>query len=52
MTTLVVDTGQNLVGVFSVEEQIYVPYRGAEIPIALQCIANEKTESGEKTRRD
>jgi hypothetical protein len=39
MTTLVVDTGQNLVGVFSVEEQIYVPYRGAEILIALQRIA-------------
>src|SRR5271155_3300532 len=39
MTTLVVDTGQNLVGVFSVEEQLYVPYRGAEILIALQRIA-------------
>ena len=39
MTTLVVDTGKNLVGVFSADEQIYVPYRGAEILIALQRIA-------------
>jgi hypothetical protein len=39
MTTLVVDTGQNLVGVFSAEEQLYVPYRGVEILIALQRIA-------------
>ena len=39
MTTLVVDTGQNLVGIFSVEEQSYRPYRGAEITAAVLRIA-------------
>ncbi len=39
MTTLVVDTGQNLVGIFSVEELSYHPYCGAEISTALDRIA-------------
>jgi hypothetical protein len=36
--TLVVDTGQNLVGVFFVEENRYVPYRGNAITEAVKLI--------------
>jgi hypothetical protein len=38
MKTLVVDTGMNLVGIFSVEENAYVAYRGDTIREAIQRI--------------
>jgi hypothetical protein len=38
MRTLVVDIGQDLVGLFFVEEGRYVPYRGDAIPSAIQLI--------------
>jgi hypothetical protein len=38
MRTLVVDTGQDLVGVFFVEEERYVPYRGYGIAEAVKLI--------------
>jgi hypothetical protein len=38
MRTFVIDTGQNLVGIFSVEENRYVPYRGDAIASAIQLI--------------
>ena len=37
-TTLVIDTGQDVVGIYSVEECSFVVYRGNEIPIAIQRI--------------
>ena len=36
--TLVIDTGQDIVGIFSVEDDAYTPYRGADISTALQRI--------------
>ena len=38
MTTLVVDTGMDIVGIFSVEENRYVAYRGDAIQSAIQMI--------------
>jgi hypothetical protein len=38
MTTLIIDTGHDIVGVFSVEENSYVSYRGAAISLAIQRI--------------
>ncbi len=38
MRTLVIDTGQDIVGVFSVEDGKYVPYRGHAISSAIQQI--------------
>jgi hypothetical protein len=38
MTTLVIDTGQDIVGIFSVEDNKYVAYRGGNIPFAIQRI--------------
>lgn len=38
MPTLVIDTGQDIVGIFCVEERKYVPYRGDDIPLAIQRI--------------
>lgn len=38
MGTLVVDTGQNLVGILTVEDNRYVPYRGDAIASAIQLI--------------
>ena len=38
MPILVVDTGQDLVGIFSVDDETYVPYRGAKISEALHRI--------------
>ncbi|MBN9615368.1 MAG: hypothetical protein BGO25_03185 [Acidobacteriales bacterium 59-55] len=38
MATLIVDTGINLVGVFSVEENSYVPYRDDGIQTAIRLI--------------
>jgi hypothetical protein len=40
MTTLVVETGVSIVGIFSVEDNNYIPYRWPDdIPVALQRIA-------------
>ncbi len=39
MATLVMDTGQDLVGIYSVEENAYVSYRGPKIALALKRIA-------------
>jgi hypothetical protein len=38
MTTLVIDTGETIVGIFCVEDQTYIPYRGAEIASAIHRI--------------
>lgn len=38
MPTLIIDTGQDIVGVFSVEERRYVPYRGQDILFAIARI--------------
>jgi hypothetical protein len=38
MATLIVDTGMNLVGVFFVEENSYVPYRDDGIQTAIRLI--------------
>ena len=38
MATLVIDIGQNLIGLFSVDENRYVAYRDAEIRIAIEKI--------------
>ena len=38
MTTLVIDTGQDIVGVFRVEDGAFVAYRGKEIRVAVQRI--------------
>jgi hypothetical protein len=38
VTTLIVDTGDNLVGIFSVEDGQYTPYRGAAISEAIHRI--------------
>jgi hypothetical protein len=40
MTTLVIDTGQDIVGIFSVEENKYVPYRGRDIATAIRQIGS------------
>jgi hypothetical protein len=39
MTTLVIDTGQDIVGVFCVEDGNFVAYRGEEIQSAIRRIA-------------
>ena len=36
--TLVIDTGQDIVGIFCVEDGTYLPYRGAEITSAIRRI--------------
>lgn len=38
MTTLIIDTGHDMVGVFSVEENNYVSYQGDAISLAIQRI--------------
>lgn len=38
MTTLIIDTGQDIVGVYSVEQGNYVPYRGPDFALAIQRI--------------
>lgn len=38
MGTLIVDTGQNLVGIYSVVGRRYVAYRGASIPRAIRRV--------------
>src|ERR1700722_1038059 len=40
MTTLLIDTGQNIVGVYSLEEQQYVGHRGGRVSEALERIRN------------
>ncbi len=40
MTTLVIDTGQDIVGIYSVEERVYLAYRGSKIAEALERISN------------
>lgn len=40
MTTLVVDTGQSIVGIFSVEDDEYVPYQYVDVFTALDRIAD------------
>lgn len=40
MTTLVIDTGQNIIGIYSVEEHEYMAYRGSRIAEALERIQN------------
>jgi hypothetical protein len=53
MTTLVIDTGQDIIGIYSVEDCEYVAYRGRRIVEALERIQNADeviTYNGE--RRD
>jgi hypothetical protein len=38
MITLVIDTGQDIVGIFCVEDGTYLPYRGPEIASAIRRI--------------
>ena len=38
MATLVIDTGQDIVGIYSVEEETYTPYRGSDILSAIERI--------------
>jgi hypothetical protein len=38
VTILVIDTGEDIVGIYSVEEGKYVPYRGRAISSAIQRI--------------
>jgi hypothetical protein len=38
MTTLVIDTGMDIVGIFSVEENSFTAYRGEEMKTAVQLI--------------
>jgi hypothetical protein len=38
MTTLVIDTGHDIVGVFCVEDNCYIPYRGSDRATAIQRI--------------
>jgi hypothetical protein len=40
MATLVVDTGQTIIGVFCVEDGIYIPYRDGAFALAIQRIAD------------
>ena len=40
MTTLVMDAGQSIVGVYSVEDRDYIGYRGSRIPEALERVQN------------
>ena len=40
MSTLVIDTGQSIVGVYSVEEQEYIGYRGSRIVEAVERVRN------------
>lgn len=40
MRTLVIDTGQSIVGVYSVEEQRYIGYRGSRISEAIERVRN------------
>lgn len=40
MTTLVIHTGQDIVGIYSVEERAYLAYRGSKIAEALERIQN------------
>jgi hypothetical protein len=40
MTTLVIDAGQNIVGVYAVEESEYIGYRGSRIAEALRRVQN------------
>ncbi len=40
MTTLVIDTGQSIVGVYSVEGREYIGYRGSRISEALERVQN------------
>lgn len=40
MATLVIDTGQDIIGVYSVEDQQYIAYRGSRIAEALERIRN------------
>ncbi|MCX7173752.1 MAG: hypothetical protein NT159_07480 [Proteobacteria bacterium] len=41
MRTLVVDTGQDIVGIFCVEDKRYIPYRASDIPSAIEQIREE-----------
>lgn len=41
-STLVIDTGQDIVGIFSVVDQEYVLYRGRKIITSIQLIQNAK----------
>lgn len=53
MTTLVIDTGQDIIGIYSVEDREYLAYRGSRIAEALHRIQNADeviTYNGE--RRD
>ena len=38
MTTLVVDTGQSIVGIYSAEEREYVAYRGSGFAVAIERV--------------
>jgi hypothetical protein len=38
MTTLVIDTGQNIVGIFSVEEDAFAAYRGSDMGAAAKLV--------------
>jgi hypothetical protein len=38
MTTLVIDTGQSIIGVYSVEDQQYVAYRGSRIAEGVERV--------------
>jgi hypothetical protein len=40
MMTLVIDTGQSIVGIYSVEEREYLAYRGNRIAEAVECVHN------------
>lgn len=40
MTTLVIDAGQSIVGVYSVEDREYIGYRGSRISEALERVQN------------
>ena len=40
MTRLVIDAGQSIVGVYSVEDGGYIGYRGSRIPDALERVRN------------
>lgn len=49
VTTLVIDTGQTIVGLFSVEDVVYIPYRGRNIAKAIervQCADEVVTYNG------
>jgi hypothetical protein len=40
MTTLVIDAGQSIVGVYSAEDREYIGYRGSRISEALEQVRN------------